>query len=670
MSRPRAETMPAVTRRAEAERVADRDHPVADPDLVAVGPGRRRERLRALDLEQRQIGLGVGADQLGRILALVAEDDGDLVGVGDDVVVGDDEAGRVDRRSPSPSEKLRRGCCSCCCWSRSKNSLKNSSNGEPGGNCGACGASGAACVAHVLAGRDVDHGRRDPADQVAETRPTGRACCAGTGAVRCDRQHAEQQRQQPHRRSHRRPPFAARSPRPALRAPRITISSTASAEPRCGGDPRGRAQRAPAVVVVAAENHPAAADHRRAPPAKQALMPGRHGVALSRGSARPAARRAPANASPPRRSGPLSSMHRPRRGLLHPRRGTAPRGRPRRRGRAPEPVPRSRHRVSSLARREAPPRAPPPRAGGSGAAAPSAARSAPAPGGAAAGSDRPAVEEAEELAVRRQHEARGAVAQRLAIGLQRAVEVEELGVLAERLGEDADRLGVALAAQDLRLRARASAISTRRSRSARARIRWPTSAPCARSSLASRSRSVCIRRKIAWLFSGGRSARLMRTSTSSTPNPPRDRLASLWIRFIELRAVLREDREQRRLAQHAAQAREDDRLEPAAEGELVADRLPKAQRIDDPVAGEGVDHEPLLVAQHQLDRRRIEVEHALLEVVDLLDERHLQVQPGLVDDADRVAELQHQRLLGLVDGEQAAEQQEQRHHDQRRRRPS
>ena len=42
----------------------------------------------------------------------------------------------------------------------------------------------------------------------------------------------------------------------------------------------------------------------------------------------------------------------------------------------------------------------------------------------------------------------------LAIGLHRAVEGEELRVLAERVGVDLDRLGIALAAQDLRLASR------------------------------------------------------------------------------------------------------------------------------------------------------------------------------------------------------------------------
>src|SRR3546814_7096516 len=62
------------------------------------------------------------------------------------------------------------------------------------------------------------------------------------------------------------------------------------------------------------------------------------------------------------------------------------------------------------------------------------------------------VEIPEEVAVRRQHHGgRVAVADRLAIGLHRAVEREELDILAERVGVDLDRVGVALTTQGLGL---------------------------------------------------------------------------------------------------------------------------------------------------------------------------------------------------------------------------
>src|SRR5690606_14632090 len=60
-------------------------------------------------------------------------------------------------------------------------------------------------------------------------------------------------------------------------------------------------------------------------------------------------------------------------------------------------------------------------------------------------------EEAEELRVRRQHHPRPAFAEGVAVGLHGPPELEEGGVALERLGEDADRLLLALAAQDVGL---------------------------------------------------------------------------------------------------------------------------------------------------------------------------------------------------------------------------
>src|SRR3954466_14405547 len=96
-------------RPVEAERVADGHGGVADLDLVGV---RERQRLDALrgaagDLDHGEVGGGVAADDLRRVVAaVVAEADLrrggalDDVGVGDDrPVVGDQEAGAAGRRA-------------------------------------------------------------------------------------------------------------------------------------------------------------------------------------------------------------------------------------------------------------------------------------------------------------------------------------------------------------------------------------------------------------------------------------------------------------------------------------------------------------------------------------------------------------------------------------------
>src|SRR5439155_433075 len=72
---------------AEAERIADREHPIADPELALRKLGERTVRT-ALDLDQRDVGARVGADHLrGKGLAVVGRDF-DLVGAIRHVVVG------------------------------------------------------------------------------------------------------------------------------------------------------------------------------------------------------------------------------------------------------------------------------------------------------------------------------------------------------------------------------------------------------------------------------------------------------------------------------------------------------------------------------------------------------------------------------------------------------
>src|SRR5713226_1982142 len=87
-------------RAAEAERIADRDHPLAEPQLVGIAELHRDQRFYRFEFQHREIGLLVDADQLGLDLGAVIHDDVDLVGIRDDVIVGhddprgfDDEAG-------------------------------------------------------------------------------------------------------------------------------------------------------------------------------------------------------------------------------------------------------------------------------------------------------------------------------------------------------------------------------------------------------------------------------------------------------------------------------------------------------------------------------------------------------------------------------------------------
>jgi hypothetical protein len=77
----------------ESEGRADGDRPVADFNGVGVADVDRRELLAGVDLQDCEIQLGVGADQLGGVLRLVAgQRHLNADGVLDDVVVGQDVA--------------------------------------------------------------------------------------------------------------------------------------------------------------------------------------------------------------------------------------------------------------------------------------------------------------------------------------------------------------------------------------------------------------------------------------------------------------------------------------------------------------------------------------------------------------------------------------------------
>jgi hypothetical protein len=84
---------------AEAERIADRQHPITYPRGVAVAPGGGYQRLVGLDLQQRDVGFGVAPDKLGLQIGVVVQNDVNLVGVGDHVIVGYDITRRVDDKA-------------------------------------------------------------------------------------------------------------------------------------------------------------------------------------------------------------------------------------------------------------------------------------------------------------------------------------------------------------------------------------------------------------------------------------------------------------------------------------------------------------------------------------------------------------------------------------------
>src|SRR5262249_25533003 len=85
-------------RAAKAERIADRDNPVADTRSL-VGERDVGEVAAAIDLDEREIGAGIGADHLGAEGLAIVHHDLDGLRVVHDVVVGHRVAVRADEET-------------------------------------------------------------------------------------------------------------------------------------------------------------------------------------------------------------------------------------------------------------------------------------------------------------------------------------------------------------------------------------------------------------------------------------------------------------------------------------------------------------------------------------------------------------------------------------------
>ena len=113
-------------RQVLAERIADGQHPLADPRGVAVAQ-RRGSEVVGVDLEHGQVGARIGADDLGLELTPVEQPDRHLVGAVHDVVVGQDVAVLGDdearaRALPEIRAPLARG-------------IRGKNCSNPGGTC-------------------------------------------------------------------------------------------------------------------------------------------------------------------------------------------------------------------------------------------------------------------------------------------------------------------------------------------------------------------------------------------------------------------------------------------------------------------------------------------------------------------------------------------------------
>ncbi len=210
---------------AEAERIADRHHAVADPRLVAVAELDGLQRLVALDLQHRDVDLGILADHLGLELAAVVEDDDDVVGVADDVVVGDNDAAGVDDEAGAERLRLLRARArrdAVVLEELLEHLVERRALGKVRHRA-------AALLLDRLGGRDVDHRVGDLVDEIGEI---GRPRLGEGGARRRKRERAGDQRRGERGRERR------SDARRAASNPRVmghVISSKASNDPARAG---------------------------------------------------------------------------------------------------------------------------------------------------------------------------------------------------------------------------------------------------------------------------------------------------------------------------------------------------------------------------------------------------------------------------------------------------
>ena len=93
----------------ELEGTANGQHPIANLDGIRIPQFCRRQVLAGVNLDDRQVRPDIGADKFRVILGLVVQDHLDLVGLIDDVVVGQDVAGPVEDETAPETLRLTRG---------------------------------------------------------------------------------------------------------------------------------------------------------------------------------------------------------------------------------------------------------------------------------------------------------------------------------------------------------------------------------------------------------------------------------------------------------------------------------------------------------------------------------------------------------------------------------
>jgi hypothetical protein len=93
---------------AETERISDRDYPVTDLQFVGIAKFDEGQLVLRVELQQRDVCLLIGTDQLRAVLALIGQLDHDVASFGYDVIAGHDIARGIDDETGAEAHTLRR----------------------------------------------------------------------------------------------------------------------------------------------------------------------------------------------------------------------------------------------------------------------------------------------------------------------------------------------------------------------------------------------------------------------------------------------------------------------------------------------------------------------------------------------------------------------------------
>ena len=161
-----------------------------------------------------------------------------------------------------------------------------------------------------------------------------------------------------------------------------------------------------------------------------------------------------------------------------------------------------------------------------------------------------------------------------------------------------------------------------------------------------------MRRKTAWLFSGGRSTRFIRTSTISIPNSREFSVAIVVLLRISAARSLVRISDRGNITQNLPERGVDDVRQARFHAGDRAHCLEEQQRIDDPVPSKRVYDQLFLIDRWDFLGIPVEAQKPFIEIGCRIDERDFDVQAGFGNNAGRFTEATHQNLFGFIDREE------------------